>query len=171
MLDFSPTFSLPILKDIKKLEHEIGSTLPDSYIQFLLSTNGGLVCGCISALNDQEIIYDVDYLFGVDSDDSNVESQYENLRYAYDNEIVTHSFPEKVIKIGSGTMHNTLMSLLEEDYGYIYCGDREEGEEHNYNRKRAYSTSNAEELAIVGYQCVAKNFSEFLDRLYEEDEE
>lgn len=171
MLSFIPTFKQPNTSDIEKLKQEIGFQLPADYVHFLQRINGGFIGARVNALNNPERIYRVGYLFGLDWENSNPEEKFENIRYAYDDESINQNFPKQVIKIGSGVIHNTVMSLLKEDYGHVYCGHREEGEEHDYDEARARLTSNAEELAMVGYQCVAQSFSEFLERLYEEDEE
>lgn len=155
--------------EIKKLEEKIGYPLPEDYKYFLSSINGGVIFKGYFKSMYNDSMDSADWFYGLDMEDQYPEEKLRNLKYAHNN-MSYNEFPPSQIQIATSTMTETIMSLLPEDYGFIYCGHRELGDEHDYNEERARRTSNREELSIVGFTLYADSFTHFLENQVSEEE-
>jgi hypothetical protein len=163
-------YFLPASDDeIQALEKNICYLLPEDYKQFLKTINGGFFSGGYFRSSYVNLMTVMNSFYGLDMNDSFPEEKLCNLKYAHNN-MFHNEFPRSQIQIASSVITQAVMSLLPEDHGFIYCGHRELGDEHDYNEDRARRTSNREELSIVGFTLYADSFTHFLENQVSEEE-
>ncbi len=165
---FSKYFDVPSEVDIQELEKDIGYLLPEEYKGFLKTINGGFFSDGYFRSAYVNSMTVMNSFYGLDMNESFPEEKLCNLKYAHDN-MAYNEFPASQIQIASSVISEAVMSLLPEDYGHIYCGHRELGDEHDYNEERARHTSNREELSIVGFTLYADSFTHFLENQVSEE--
>ncbi len=165
---FSKCFDVPSEADIQELEKDIGYPLPEDYKLFLKTVNGGFLNDGYFRSMYKDEMNEICWFNGLDMEDKVPDRKQANLKYVHDN-MAYNAFPVSQIYIASSVISEAVMSLLPEDYGHIYCGHRELGDEHDYNEERASRTSNREELSIVGFTLYADSFTHFLENQVSEE--
>ena len=136
------------LDSIKKLEFDIGSSLPDDYKDFLISYDGGLpepAAFDIPRENNSSIVKE---FFGLDTPLLTASIEYN--RRMYENRI-----PKKFLVIGCDVFGNRIiLGIKNDNYGEIFFWDHEnEADEDNV------------EEYYENIYLISKNFSDFLNSL------
>ncbi|MDA7026852.1 SMI1/KNR4 family protein [Bacillus sp. CLL-7-23] len=137
------------LENIKTFEDDYNVTLPEEYKNFLLEYNGGDVNPNVFKISDEQGESALNTLYGL-----NISAEYDELSSVFDS--LEGELPQELLSIGDDSGGNQICIGISGNYFgkiYIWMHDIEEGE------------------YMDNVFFLANNFNEFLDSLYEDEEE
>ncbi|MBT9548038.1 MAG: SMI1/KNR4 family protein [Candidatus Sericytochromatia bacterium] len=166
--------------DIEAFEKILKYKLPESYKKFLREINGGWAKPeYFRRPLDPTVIENIERFFSlnihekIDKSLPNHFMLYKgNLLYEWDCLKASCNMPDFMLRIATTSVPNDfLLSVAEEDYGYIYGGHEELGSEPSYNERRAKRTANEKELRKIGFALIAYDFDDLLNSAIEMTDE
>ncbi len=144
--------------DISELESKTNLNLPDEFKSFLLKYNGGspVECGIDFETDKNGRNYmEVGYFYGINRKPDIL---------VYYNEILAHRIPKGVLSIASTNSNGfILLSTLEKTYGNVYFKDHEVEDSFEFN--------DSNDTLPGSMTLLANSFSDFLEKLYDPDDE
>ena len=146
-----------VVDDINALESRLGKKIPDDYAQFLIKYNGGSPIECMIDFDGNKLNISgnsIGYFFGLKRK-SDLINKLENM---------SHILPELALPIADTPGGNYfILSLNNNTYGKVFYKDHEIEDSFDFKDDE----NNLPESMVL----VANSFSEFLDKLYDPDEE
>jgi len=144
--------------DILVLNRKLISPVPDEYRDFLIQNNGGEPKESTLTFDAKKLGIngeELGYFYGIDTESENIIDTIDNL---------SHVLPKNLIPIVDTPGGNYfLLSVNPNTYGKIYYKDHEVEDSFDFDD----SKNDLPESMVL----VANLFSEFIDKLYDPDEE
>ena len=123
MIQFTNSGAPITVKDINSTMQKLGITLPESYENFLLKTNGGIPSYIYFTTEDND--YVIDQFYAISNKKGSFQSYFRH--YKLENNIL----PKKLAAIADDAFGNLIcISLEDEDKGSIYFWNHEFNEIH-----------------------------------------
>jgi len=159
MIGFFETEPQLSFNDIKEIENYVGLTFPDEYKIHLIKYNGGRCFPNVFKFieNDELAESNIEWFNAI------YDGEYNNMKWSIEvYKLDEKRMPKNILPIASDGLGNEIcISCGGIDLGYVYFWDHEKEVDYDESDDSNYSN----------LYLIAKSFNEFIDGLYEDDEE